>query len=255
MKCITEVTTTGLPRMTRMFSRGSVVLGLTLSLASYSAPVLAQSPFVVTSPPEDSILSPGQPVTVLWTGGDPEWSVDVYLGDVSPGIGAVVALVAGSIPNSGMVNWTFPSSLPYGGPCGHTYLFYVQNVQRTSWAYGPRLTVACELPVAIDIKPGSLPNSINPLARGVIPVAILTTPTLDATTIDPTSLKFGPNMTTPVHFALEDVDNDGDLDMIVHFSTQESGIVCGATAASLTGQTNTGQAIKGSDSVRTVGCK
>jgi len=47
------------------------------------------------------------------------------------------------------------------------------------------------LPVEIDIKPGSYPNSINPNSNGVIPVAILTTPSFDATTVDPLSVKFG----------------------------------------------------------------
>ena len=42
--------------------------------------------------------------------------------------------------------------------------------------------------VAIDIKPGSFPNSINPKSRGVIPVAILTTDSFDATTVDSTTV-------------------------------------------------------------------
>jgi hypothetical protein len=45
----------------------------------------------------------------------------------------------------------------------------------------------------IDIKPGSFPNSINPRSKGVIPVAILTTDTFDATTVDPLSVTFGPD--------------------------------------------------------------
>ena len=49
--------------------------------------------------------------------------------------------------------------------------------------------------VVIDIKPGSFPNSINPKNKGVIPVAILTTATFDATTVDPLSVTFGPHET------------------------------------------------------------
>jgi hypothetical protein len=108
--------------------------------------------------------------------------------------------------------------------------------------------------VTIDIKPDTFPNSINPKSRGVISVAILTTPTFDATTVDPRSLQFGPTFANPIHSALKDVDGDGALDMILQFRTQETGIQCGDTKASLTGQTNTGQAIEGSDSIRTVGC-
>lgn len=111
--------------------------------------------------------------------------------------------------------------------------------------------------VSIDIKPGSFPNSINPRSKGKIPVAILTTDTFDATTVDETTVLFGPtgSEAAPVQVALEDVDGDLDTDMILHFNTQETGIVCGDTSASLTGQTFSGQAIEGSDSISTVGCK
>jgi hypothetical protein len=54
---------------------------------------------------------------------------------------------------------------------------------------------------------------------------------------------------------MEDVDGDGDNDMILHFNTQYTGIVCGNTSASLTGSTFGGQAFRGSDSIRTVGCR
>ena len=42
--------------------------------------------------------------------------------------------------------------------------------------------------VAIDIKPGSYPNSINMGSHGVVPVAFLTDSAIDATTIDPLSV-------------------------------------------------------------------
>ena len=91
----------------------------------------------------------------------------------------------------------------------------------------------------------------------MVPVAILTTDTFDATTVNPTTVLFGANGTeaAPVHSALEDVDGDGDTDLILHFNTQSIRIVCGDTSASLTGETFSGQAIKGSDSINTVGCK
>lgn len=111
--------------------------------------------------------------------------------------------------------------------------------------------------VSIDIKPGSFPNSINPKSKGVIPVAILTTDTFDATTVDPLSVKFGPNGATEAHGRghTEDVNGDGKLDMVLHFNTQKTGIQCGDTSASLTGKTVEDQDIEGSDSIQTVGCK
>ncbi len=111
--------------------------------------------------------------------------------------------------------------------------------------------------VSIDIKPGGSPNSINPRSRGKIPVAILTTATFDATTVDPATVLFGRTGTeaAPVHAALQDVDGDGDTDMILHFNTQETGIRCGDVSASLTGETLSEQAIEDSDAIKTVGCK
>jgi hypothetical protein len=110
--------------------------------------------------------------------------------------------------------------------------------------------------VSIDIKPGSFPNSINPRSKGVTPVAILTTDTFDATTVDPLSVEFGPNGAMEVHERghIEDVDGDSDLDLVLHFATQDTGIVCGDTSASLIGEIFDGQAIEGSDAIRIVGC-
>ena len=111
--------------------------------------------------------------------------------------------------------------------------------------------------VSIDIKPGSFPNSIDPRSKGVVPVAILSTNIFNAITVDPASVYFGAVGTeaTPLRSAREDVDHDGVMDMIFHFRTQDTGIICGTTSASLKGNTFGGQMIKGTDSVNTVGCK
>ena len=113
------------------------------------------------------------------------------------------------------------------------------------------------LQVSTDIKPGSSPNSINPRSKGVIPVAILTTETFDATDVDPSTVFFGPTGTeaTPVHSSLEDIDGDGETDMILHFKTVATGIQCGDLSATLTGKTFSGQMVQGTDSVKTAGCK
>jgi len=129
----------------------------------------------------------------------------------------------------------------------------------TIWALLTLEKVVPPLEVVIDIKPGSYPNSINLDSKGVIPVAILTTDaavgepvTFDATTVDPETVLFGPGKAAPVHYALEDVDNDGDIDMILHFKTQETGITAGDTEATLTGETVDGRQFFGTDSVRIV---
>jgi hypothetical protein len=129
----------------------------------------------------------------------------------------------------------------------------------SQWVFLSEVTFegSCQpVSVEIDIKPGSDPNSINPKSKGNIPVAILTTGDFDATTVDPLSVEFGPDGATESHGRghIEDVDGDGDDDLVLHFRTQDTGIQCGDTSASLTGETFGGQAIEGSDSINTVGC-
>ena len=111
--------------------------------------------------------------------------------------------------------------------------------------------------VQIDIRPRSPSNKINPRSHGKVPVAILTTDTFDATTVDPTTVRFGRTGTeaVPVRSALKDFDEDGDLDLVLRFRTRATGIQCGDTSALLTGQTFGGQPIEGSDAVSTVGCR
>jgi hypothetical protein len=109
-----------------------------------------------------------------------------------------------------------------------------------------------EVEITIDIKPGSFPNSINLKQKGVTPVAILTTEAFDASTVDPETVRFGPAEASPLRWALEDVDDDGDIDMILHFKTQETGISPGDTEATLTGETLGGVEFVATDSVRTV---
>ena len=101
--------------------------------------------------------------------------------------------------------------------------------------------------------PGSDPNSINTKNRGVNPVAVLTTNDFDATTVDVSTVAFGPAGAAPAHNGhIEDVDTDGDNDLILHFRTQDTGIAVGDTEACLTGQTLDGVEIEGCDAVRVV---
>jgi len=117
---------------------------------------------------------------------------------------------------------------------------------------------ALERIVDIDIEPGEFPNRItisrDPNRIEVTTVAILTTPTFDAVTVDPTTVQFGRTGTeaTPVQTTLADASGDGVPDLVLRFRTQDTGLQCGDTSAVLTGQTVSGQDIYGSDSIVTV---
>ncbi len=121
------------------------------------------------------------------------------------------------------------------------------------------------IPVDIDIKPGSYPNSINcKNDNGIIAVAILTTTDFDATTVDHTTVRFGRKGTEAIETHKnkktgelkrheEDVDSDGDIDLVFHFRVGDTKIKFGDKKAILTGKTFDSQKIKGKDSIRTVG--
>jgi hypothetical protein len=120
----------------------------------------------------------------------------------------------------------------------------------------------------IDIKPGSDPNSINLKSQGVIPVAVMTTSVadgdlwdFDATTVDRSTVAFGPGGATPAHdpdnekmpaLHLQDVDGDGDTDLVLHFENQAAGLQAGDVQACLTGATLGGDPFIACDAVRVI---
>ncbi len=73
--------------------------------------------------------------------------------------------------------------------------------------------------IQIDIKPGGNPNNINLKSKGVVPVAILSTETFNASNVDPESVTFAG--AEPVRWKLENVDEDDVLDMLFHFKTED----------------------------------
>ena len=100
------------------------------------------------------------------------------------------------------------------------------------------------------------PNVINPKSKDVMSVAVLGSVNFDATQVDSSTAKFGPGKASPLHNGhVEDVNNDGSFDMVFHFNTQDTGIACGATDATLSANTFGGDAITGTDSVKTARCK
>lgn len=113
------------------------------------------------------------------------------------------------------------------------------------------------LPVTVDIKPGGYPNAINLNSRGSIPAAILSTSDFDAGSVDPFTVTLA---NAPVIVSrngramagLEDVNNDGLLDLVVHVSTEALGLTAGDQEAVLSGTTFEGIPIQGMDTVQVV---
>lgn len=156
----------------------------------------------------------------------------------------------GSIPINGTLtvlyeNATEPVSLTFDCHAGAT-------VTLTAPGVGPQ-------PVDIDIKPGNYPNAINLGSNGVIPVAILSSDTFDATTVDPKTV-FLAGAGVAVRgkgnkylASQEDVNGDGLTDLVVKIETEnlDPGTFQNGTAT-LTGETSDGIEFTGSDSITIV---
>ncbi len=126
-------------------------------------------------------------------------------------------------------------------------------------------TIAVEL----DIKPGSDENPVNLRSRGVLPVAILTTDAFDAADVDVSTVTLGdgdeddtsvaargrnPRRAARPHASVEDVDDDGDLDLALKFRTEDlvenDDLNDATTELFLNGATQDGTPIVGSDAVQ-----
>jgi predicted amidohydrolase YtcJ len=104
--------------------------------------------------------------------------------------------------------------------------------------------------LAIDVRPGAEPNPINLKSKGVVPVALLATDDLDLALVDPTTVAWGG--VAPTSWLQQDVDGDGDLDLLFYFDTQSLGLTKASTRATLTGLTYAGVVFQGNDTIKIV---
>ena len=158
--------------------------------------------------------------------------------------------------------WTDFSQWPLGNE-EITVLSSYGNHVRFPYSYywfafdGITTQIDAHIIVPVDIKPGSSRNTINLKAKGVVPVALFSSETFDASAVDIMTVQFGPEHAAETHGSahLEDINDDSLPDMVFHFRIQETGIRCGDTEATLTGETYYGEVFEGTDLIRTVKCK
>jgi hypothetical protein len=115
--------------------------------------------------------------------------------------------------------------------------------------------------IEVDINAGAI-NCNN--ENRIITIAIPTTESFDATTVDHATVRFGQNgieaaethikkkTEAPVRHE-NDADGDGDIDLVFHFRFGETGIECGEENVRISGETFSGQAFEGFGVIRTVG--
>lgn len=137
-------------------------------------------------------------------------------------------------------------------------------------AHGALWTLNLAVDVSVDVRPGDGGNTLNvkqngkgARSGGVLPVALLADGSIDVADVDIASVRLGD--LTPVaerghdHFmaSLEDVNDDGDLDLMLHFDLAAllaNGDLDATTEQlCLTGEVEDGTRFKGCDSVRVIG--
>ena len=130
-----------------------------------------------------------------------------------------------------------------------------------SWAIDNlEIVIDAGVEVDIDIKPDDYPNSINcENEKEVITVALLTTEEFDAMSVDHTTVTFegaskihvNKNTGEPQRHE-EDVDLDGDMDLVFHFRYGDTALTCDSTEGFLSGMTVNNLPWVGGDSVRMI---
>ncbi len=243
---------------------------------------------------------------------DPTLRVSVHDGPPTGSeLGFMTAVIPATTQSTSPTDFIFPSAIAVTP--GQTYSIVVQQVMPNGQAYLDGNVLPCSgarnngyvyaggdywskfsslwtsntdldlffatygypIPVSIEIKPGSDPNSINPKSNGVVPVAILGSATFDVADVDVTTLAFGPAGVSPRHDLTDpdvvfehtheevcdesgencvweelDVNGDGFADLVSHYRQKETGLAPGNTEACITGSTLGGVPIEGCDAVR-----
>lgn len=131
-------------------------------------------------------------------------------------------------------------------------------------AHAEEMTCPEHTPVEIDIKPGSDPNAIKLSSKGLLSVAVITTPNFEASLFTPemahlsdanTPMPGGCAGAMPVRWVLEDVNRDGQPDILFFFRIQDLDLTSSSTAANFMAHGSYGAGtlhILGTDSVKVV---
>jgi hypothetical protein len=201
----------------------------------------------------DASIFSGQTFTIVAGFTDPgindkPWNYDIDYGDSSNYLSSTNIQGADTIVNSH--EYLIPGA----------YTINVSVTDKDGETGSGYLTIQVKpLPVAVDIKPGSTTNPINPKSKGTIPVGVLSGIyegiNFNATSIVFESLQLAGTPAMPIGKSSKDLDKDGDLDMVFHFKTQTIQWSNLTTQTCLSGRTNNGVYFEACDNIKIVPSK
>jgi hypothetical protein len=131
---------------------------------------------------------------------------------------------------------------------GDTRGFRPFGVDNLQWG----IDAPTRLDVAIDVRPDSPENPVNPGSNGMLPVALLGASDFDVMQVDPDSLALGVAGAPARDVAYQDANGDGLVDLVAHYPMPQTGTAYGDTSMCLTGATLEGVELAGCDTIRTV---
>ena len=195
---------------------------------------------------------------VLANDSDPDGNTLTVTADTGPTNGSLVLNSDGS--------FTFTPDPDFHGTDSFTYI--VDDGNGGTDTATVEITVNSVIDAVIDVKPGN-GDAIDPInlsSKGRTPIAILATQTAngDADEFDPNAIdlalmtfKINGESIAPEKMTLEDVDGDGDLDLLLHFLTADLADILASDATELAltaefGGDALGNDLGGSDAIKVV---
>ena len=149
-------------------------------------------------------------------------------------------------------------------PTNYSYQFYPtwSETEHNDMAFRTYVTIIDKTAI-IDVDPWKSVNEVQPDSEALLNVAVMGSNTangdatdFDVTQVDPGTLKLGIGQAqniAPAPF-LADFDGDSNTDAAFLFETSNSGISCGDTDITLSGETFSGEFFIGADMISTIEC-
>jgi hypothetical protein len=233
----------------------------------------------VGAPPTDVVIGEPQTVTIrtTFTNLGPSAPIDALLTQTASASAGATIAPSSSTSTETALALTAPRSrdtaftVSCTQPGAHTFTVLAEIIPANAADVDPNtannsrlfsFTVDCVVPVAINIHPHRFPNPINLGSLGNTPVAVLTTAageyglplSFDAASIDPTSVHFGQrslvftetggapalNGHLDDSWEKDERTRDRDLDMVLQFPTDQTGLTAADTEACVKGSFTSG---------------